>query len=152
MFDAGTLNGSISVPIDFLRLVWQVNHRLAIVSQRSRGAGEATERQRLLLGIIKTTGPLSPSQLASVLHLHPSTVTGLLRGLEKQQLIRIVVDRLDSRRFSIRLTSRGREAARQGESDIELAVRRTLCSVSALTRGRAVELLKQVAEGLASGP
>jgi DNA-binding MarR family transcriptional regulator len=69
---------------------------------------------------------LSATQLANLLHIHPSTLTGVLRRLERQGLIRRRPDPRDRRRSLFGLTDGGRLVDSQMDGTVEAAVHATL--------------------------
>ena len=67
---------------------------------------------RLLVLIVMNRTPLealNPSFLAEKLSVTRATMTGLLDGLENENLIERVVDTLDRRRIGVRLTPEGKQ-------------------------------------------
>src|SRR5262245_43976983 len=71
------LDGSL----DFMRLLWSVEHRLQSSSKRMASSLGITGPQRLVLRIVGQFPGLSAKELARIVHLHPSTITGILQRL-----------------------------------------------------------------------
>src|SRR4029079_14354806 len=67
-----------------------------------------TGPQRLVLRVVGLLPGLSPGDLAAIMHVHPSTLTGVLPRLTSQQLLSRVDDPRDRRRAILRLTRGGR--------------------------------------------
>jgi DNA-binding MarR family transcriptional regulator len=66
-----------------------------------------TGPQRLVLRIIGHHGRISPGGLAEVMHIHPSSLTGMLRRLQDAELVRRESDPFDRRRALLELTRKG---------------------------------------------
>jgi DNA-binding MarR family transcriptional regulator len=94
--------------LEFMRIIWQVDHALQRTSKRMDAALGVTGPQRLVIRIAGRVPGLSAGQLAKLLHLHPSTLTGIVQRLEQRGLIRRRVDPHDARRTLLSLTERGR--------------------------------------------
>src|SRR4051794_13052530 len=84
--------------LDFLRLLWSVEHGLQRMSKRMEGELGITGPQRLVLRVIGQFPDLSAGELAHIVRLHPSTITGILQRLAKRGLIERKRDPGDSRR------------------------------------------------------
>ena len=81
------------------------NDAMSIRMRRTLGV---TGPQRLVLRLVGHYGQTTPGDLAGLLHVHPSSLTGVLRRLEHAKLIRRVADPGDRRRALLTLTERGR--------------------------------------------
>ena len=60
--------------LDFMRLMWAINHGLDRASRGMQAKFGVTGPQRLVLRIVGTFPGLSAGDLARTLHVHPSTV------------------------------------------------------------------------------
>jgi len=109
-----------------MRLLWAINHGYASVSKRMARTIGVTGPQRLVIRMIGRFPGLSAGDLAEVLHSHPSTLTGVLRRLERRRLILRGIDPRDARRTRFRLTAGGRRVDRGKVATIEAAMRRAL--------------------------
>src|SRR3954447_18118515 len=89
--------------LDFMRLLWSVEHGLQRMSKRMEGELGITGPQRLVLRVIGQFPELSAGELAHIVQLHPSTITGILQRLAKRGLIERKRDPADSRRARLRL-------------------------------------------------
>jgi len=116
--------------IDFLRLIWAVDHALQRRSKAMRAALGITGPQRLVLRLVGRFPSVHARQLADVLHLHPSSLAVLLKRLEARGRIRRRPDQRDRRRWLLGLTRRGRALNRSAPGTIEAAVQRTLHATS----------------------
>lgn len=114
--------------LTFMRLMWSVDHALHKVSKRMASSIGLTGPQRLAIRIIGRSPGMAPSQLAALMHLDPSTVTGIVRRLEASRMIVRQADPADARRARLTLTARGRDVDRRSAGTIEAAVRRALAS------------------------
>ncbi|MBI4478384.1 MAG: MarR family transcriptional regulator [Acidobacteria bacterium] len=134
----------------FMQLLWAVVHGLEKASKRMAGDIGVTGPQRLALRVVGLFPGVSAGDLAAVLHLHPSTLTGVLQRLAAQRLLGRVDDPGDRRRSVLRLTARGAQvnAARRGT--VELAVAEALESVSARDRTATRRVLERLARQLES--
>jgi DNA-binding MarR family transcriptional regulator len=112
--------------LEFLRLMWAVDHELHRVSKRMIGRLGLTAPQRLAVRFVGREPGLTPGRLAELLHLDPGTVTGIVKRLESAQLLTRVRSDGDTRRMHLRLTSKGQTLNRRRKGTVEAAVRRTL--------------------------
>jgi MarR family transcriptional regulator, organic hydroperoxide resistance regulator len=116
--------------LSFLQLLWAIAHGLASISKRMRATVGVTGPQRLVIRLIGRYGKAAPGDLADVLHVHPSSLTGVLKRLEKAQLIKRATDPTDGRRAILTLTPRGQALNDQALGTVESSVRRTLRGVA----------------------
>lgn len=116
--------------IDLLRLIWAVDHGLQHRSKSMAAALGITGPQRLVIRIIGRFPGIHAKQLADILHLHPSSLTPLVKRLERRGLIRRQTDQRDRRRWLLGLTRRGQVLNRDTPGTIEEAVQRTLHSTT----------------------
>ena len=112
--------------IDFLRLIWAVDHALQRRSKSMAATLGLTGPQRLVIRIIGRFPSILAKQLADILHLHPSSLTALLKQLERRGLVRRWPDARDRRRWLLGLTRQGQALNRATPGTIEAAVQRTL--------------------------
>jgi DNA-binding MarR family transcriptional regulator len=82
--------------------------------------------QRLSLLLIGRNPGILASELASVLHLHRGTLSGVVRRLEAAGYVERTVDARDARRAGLTLTASGRSVNRRRAGTFEDAVRRVL--------------------------
>jgi MarR family transcriptional regulator, organic hydroperoxide resistance regulator len=136
--------GSTELPvgdaIDFLRLIWAVDHALQRRSKSMVVSLGVTGPQRLVLRIIGRFPSIHARQLADILHLHPSSLTAVLKRLERRGLVRRWPDERDRRRGLLGLTRKGQALNRNTPGTIEAAVQRLLRTTTKhdLTATRAV--------------
>ena len=134
--------------LEFMRLVWAVDHGLQSTSKRMESTLGLTGPQRLVVRLVGRFPGIAAGRLAQLLHVHPSTLTGVLKRLEKRGLIERKSDPLDARRALFQLTSAGRSLDVPASGTVEAAVSRVLGRMS---RSRIVgtqEVLTALAEEL----
>lgn len=116
--------------LDFLRLMWAADHALQAASKRMRTSLGVTGPQRLVIRIVSRFPGLPAGQIARLLHVHPSTLTGILKRLERQGLVRRRPDPRDGRRSFVGVTEKGRRLAAAGAGTVEAAVEQVLAAMS----------------------
>src|SRR4029453_6159644 len=129
--------------LEFLRLMWAVDHELHRVSKRMIGRLGLTAPQRLAVRFVGREPGLAPGRLAELLHLDPGTVTGIVKRLETSGLVTRVRSGGDTRRMHLTLTSKGRTLNRRRKGTVEAAVRRTLDGMPAADLGSASRVLQR---------
>ncbi len=135
--------------LGFMRLLWSVAHGLESASKQMQAQVGVTGPQRLVIRIIGHYGRVSPGDLAHVLRLHPSSLTGVLRRLEQAGFIARDADPEDRRRARLRLTKSGQRLDAQRAGTIEAAVRAALSSLPDGMVRAAEDVLRQIASELA---
>jgi DNA-binding MarR family transcriptional regulator len=134
--------------LDFMRVMWNVHHALQQTSKRMQRTIGVTGPQRLVIRIVGRFPGISSGHLSELLHVHPSTLTGVVKRLERQKLLRRRVDERDRRRLLLSLTDKGRSLDVSAAGTVEAAVQRALTQVSAKQLGAAREVLREVTEAL----
>jgi len=135
--------------LDFLRLLWAIEHRLQRMSKRMEASLGVTGPQRLVLRIVGRFPGLSAGDLAHIVELHPSTITGILQRLEGRGLLLRERDPEDNRRVRLRLKARARTFTRASQGGtVERAVTRALGRTPARHVRAAREVLSAVAVAL----
>src|SRR5438034_2717248 len=89
--------------LDFMRLLWAIEHGLQRLSKRMEGELGITGPQRLVLRVVGQFPGLSAGELAHIVRLHPSTITGILQRLVARGLLERQRDPADTRRVRLRL-------------------------------------------------
>lgn len=105
--------GSLGPVLDFMRTLWLVDHGLFTATLEQRRRLGITGPQRLVLRVVARNPGISPGALSAVLHLHPSTVTGLVKRLSRSGLLVRAPDARDARRAVLTLTPRGMALGRE---------------------------------------
>jgi DNA-binding MarR family transcriptional regulator len=112
--------------LDFMRLLWQVDHALQRRSKRMEATLGLTGPQRLVVRIVGRFPGIPAGHLARLLHVHPSTLTGVLKRLEGQRVLRKRMDPRDGRRVLLSLTEQGRTLDVAADGTVESAIERVL--------------------------
>ena len=86
-----------------MRLLWSIEHGLQRMSKRMENEIGITGPQRLVLRVVGQFPGLSASELAHIVRLHPSTITGILQRLVARGLLERQRDPSDTRRARLRL-------------------------------------------------
>jgi DNA-binding MarR family transcriptional regulator len=134
--------------LQFMQLLWAVAHGLERVSKRMSGEIGVTGPQRLVLRVAGLRPGLSAGDVASILHVHPSTLTGVVQRLVGQRLLVRHDDPRDRRRAVLRLTARGVRINAIGRGTVESAVAEALDRVSARDRAATRRVLERLASHL----
>jgi DNA-binding MarR family transcriptional regulator len=130
--------------LEFLRMVWQLEHALERASKRMEDAIGISGPQRFALKFVTVHPGITAGQLARALHLHPSTVTGILQRLETRRLLRRVPSSTDGRVTHLHATAAGaRLAEPSAQRSVERAVRTTLARCSDGKRRAAAAVLER---------
>jgi DNA-binding MarR family transcriptional regulator len=137
--------------LQFMRLMWSVDHGLHKVSKRMATDIGLTGPQRLAIRIIGRKPGMAAGELAALMHLDPSTVTGIIRRLEGGGMISRRADPADGRRARLTLTSRGRGIDRRSAGTIEAVVRRALGVMAPQQVAAASQVLATLAAHLLDG-
>lgn len=138
--------------LSFLQVLWALTHGLESRSKRMLATLGITGPQRLVLRIVGHHGRISAGELAEVLRIHPSSLTGMLQRLEQAELVRRDSDPLDGRRALFELTRRGVRLNGQRRGTIEAAVAATLALQPRERVEAAKTLLSAIATALAEAP
>jgi DNA-binding MarR family transcriptional regulator len=136
--------------LGFLQLLWDVTHELESISKRMRATVGVTGPQRLVLRLVAHYELPSPGILAEALRVHPSSLTGVLRRLERAGLIRRARDPADGRRAIVSLTTKGQHLNDRQGGTAESAVRRALKALGRSRTATAGLVLRKLADELAA--
>jgi DNA-binding MarR family transcriptional regulator len=134
--------------LEFLRLLWSIEHSLQRISKRMESSHGVTGPQRLVLRLLRAQPTLSARELATLVFLHPSTVTGILQRLEKKGLVARERDTADNRRVNLRVPARASRIVDRSEGTIEGAIQTALSKVSPAQVKHAQTALAQIARAL----
>jgi DNA-binding MarR family transcriptional regulator len=131
-----------------MQLLWAVAHGLERASKRMTAEIGVTGPQRLVLRVAGLFPGLSAGDLAAILHVHPSTLTGVLHRLVNQRLLVRLDDPDDRRRAILRLTARGGRINEVAHGTVEAAVAEALEGISARDRAATRRVLERLADHL----
>lgn len=116
--------------LDFMRLLWAVDHSLQSASKRMEAVYGVTGPQRLVVRIVGRFPGIAAGRVAEILHVHPSTLTGILKRLEARGILQRRSDPRDARRALFGLTAKGKKLDTLRTGAVEQAVRRVLANES----------------------
>lgn len=134
-----------------MRSLWALDHELLKASKAMRRRLGVTGPQRLVVRIVGRYPGISAGELASILHLHPSTLTGVLKRLGERGLLARRTDALDGRRALFTLAAGGRALERRKRGTIEGKVRGVLQALDERDIATAETVLRAVARSLHAG-
>lgn len=134
--------------LDFMKLLWRLDHALQTASKRMAASLGVTGPQRLVLRVVGRFPGITPGETAAILRLHPSTITLVVDGLERAGFVARSGDPADRRRTRLRATAAGKAVVRRAAGTVEGAMRRTLARVSVGEREAAARLLSGLAAEL----
>jgi DNA-binding MarR family transcriptional regulator len=136
--------------LDFLRLLWSIEHHLQSTSKRMEARLGITGPQRLVLRVVAEYPGISPKEVAHVVRLHPSTITGIIQRLTKKGLLLRARDPIDTRRVRLRIQPAGRRFTQRATGTVEHAVEHALKRVPAASVRAAREVLAAIGASLES--
>lgn len=136
--------------LDFMRLLWSVEHGLQRMSKRMESELGITGPQRLVLRVVGQFPGLSAGELAHIVRLHPSTITGILQRLVGRGFLERTRDPGDSRRIRLRLKRSAVSHTKSSSGTVEDVVTRALDHVGASNVRAARRVLTEVAKQLNS--
>ncbi len=134
-----------------MRLLWSIEHNLQATSKRMEGQLGITGPQRLVLKIVSQFPGVSAGDLARIVHLHPSTITGIVQRLVDKGLLQRRRDRADTRRVHLHARPQARRFMRRSAGPVEAAVARALRQVPDAHLRRARLVLRAIADALEAG-
>lgn len=116
--------------LEFLRALWAVNHELETASRRMRARLGVTGPERMVVRLVGRYPGISAGDLARILLVHPSTLTGLLKRLVARGLLTRRADAIDARRALFTLTPRGASIDVVRKGTVEAALTAALAALS----------------------
>jgi DNA-binding MarR family transcriptional regulator len=135
--------------LQFLQTIWQLEHALERGSKRMEDALGISGPQRFALRMIGGAPDISAGELAAQLHLHPSTVTGIVQRLVRRRLVRRSINAADGRVTHLRLTAAGARVNRPAaRGTIEQAARLALARCSGRDRAATATVLANFVDEL----
>jgi MarR family transcriptional regulator, organic hydroperoxide resistance regulator len=136
--------------LDFMRLLWSVEHGLQRLSKRMENEIGITGPQRLVLRVVGQYPDLSAKDLAHIVRLHPSTITGVLQRLVSRGLLERQRDPVDTRRIRLRLKPPAVRYTTRSRGTVESAVREALKRAGPANVRAASKVLTEVAARLSA--
>ncbi len=141
----------VSGALDFLRVLWVLDHGLYRASRKTYRELGVTAQQRFALSIIGRFPGITPGRLTEALGVHPSTVSGIVKRLERCKLVSRQSDPNDARRWKLLLTEAGRGVAEtELLGTVEAAVDSILTQLPPGKTAVAREVLSALAQTLGS--
>lgn len=138
--------------LEFMRVLWALDHAM---QERSKAMGArlgVTSLQRLTLRLIDEQPGISSSQIAELLHLDPSTLTGVLQRLERGGLLTRAKDKADGRRAKLQTTAQGHTTLGQHQNTVESVVRLALTAEKDKAIRKAIGVIQRLTAALAEAP
>ena len=133
----------------FMRVIWNIQHALQSRSKHMERTLGITGPQRLAVRVIGTLPGITPAELARVLHLDPSTISGVVQRLVAKRLLRRNRDDVDRRVVRLRLTPAGDRLNRPSKiGTIESAIRTMLGQLPEPKVRAAMDVLEQLSQTL----
>jgi MarR family transcriptional regulator, organic hydroperoxide resistance regulator len=117
---------ALGAALDFMRLLWATDHGLQRRSKRMEVELGVTGMQRVVIRLIGRFPSVTAGRLAELLHVHPSTLTGVLKRLVDRGFVHRERDSADARIAHFTLTGEGGKIDGTQAGTIEAAVRRAL--------------------------
>jgi DNA-binding MarR family transcriptional regulator len=137
--------------LEFMRLLWAVDHGLQSTSKRMEATLGLTGPQRLVIRLVGRFPGITAGRLAHIMHVHPSTLTGVLKRMEKRGVLERKADPLDGRKALFALTDAGRALDVPSAGTVESAVQRAITRMSRTRLVNAQDVLTAIAEELGAG-
>lgn len=139
---------SLDPVLDFMRLLWKIEHGLQATSKRMGARLGITGPQRLVLRVVTQFPGVSAGDVARILHLHPSTITGILQRLVDKRLLLREHDHDDTRRVRLRPRARAMDFTRRSGGTVEAAVATVLKRTPTTRMQHARAVLDAIADAL----
>jgi DNA-binding MarR family transcriptional regulator len=147
--EGGVQGTALGSTLDFLRLLWAVDHGLQRRSKRMEVELGVTGMQRVVIRLIGRFPDVTAGRLAELVHVHPSTLTGVLKRLVDRGFIQRERDRADARIAHFNLTAEGTGIDGSQAGTVEAAARRALARLEPAQVDAARVVLSAMAEELA---
>jgi MarR family transcriptional regulator, organic hydroperoxide resistance regulator len=136
--------------LSFMRLLWAVTQGVESTSKRMLAQIGVTGPQRMVIRIVGHFGPIHPAELAHILHVDPSSLSGVLARLENAGFLKRRRDPADGRRAFLTLSSAGKRLNAQREGTVEAAVERALARAGKARLSATEGVLKALADELSA--
>ncbi len=145
----------LGTALTFLRALWGVNHAMERFSRSMQKRHGVTGPERLFIRVVGRKPGITPAELADILQVHRSSITPLIKKLERRRLIVRKANPDDARSFHLELTPGGHRIDALREGTIEEAVRRSIASTQppdvATTSAMLVKLARRLTSALDRG-
>ena len=140
--------GSVEVPSDLVKEI--IHHIRRLIQAREMYTKElnkkyaVTAAQLNCIIALYDEGPLSPSQIAKIIMVKSSTVTGIIDRLEQKGFAERLRNSPDRRVVTIQLTSAGKKLAKKAPPPIQQKILDGLTSLSESEIKRIVKSLAMI--------
>ncbi len=138
--------------LTFLRALWGVNHAMERFSRSMQKRHGVTGPERLFIRVVGQKPGITPAELADVLQVHRSSITPLIKKLERRRLIVRSGNPDDARSFHLELTPGGRRIDALRDGTIEEVVRHSIASTApedvVITSAMLVNLARRLTSAL----
>lgn len=138
----------LGTALDFMRLLWAMDHGLQRRSKRMEAELGVTGLQRVIIRLIGRFPRATAGRLAELVHVHPSTLTGVLKRLVDRGYIARERDENDARVAHFTLLPEGERIDGTQAGTVEAAVRRALARLEPEKLDAARAVLSAVADEL----
>lgn len=141
---------SATTPFQLCSLIGRIRSELhtSIEAELARQGFKLGFTQYVALKKLGSEGPMTPGELARLLHHNPGALTRLLDKLEQQDFLRRVPDPADRRTLRIELTASGRNLWKRINACGERVAERALYRSTEKERAQLQSLLNRVLENL----
>lgn len=136
-------------PLELLGQLWATHHQLQCISRSMERHRGITGPQRIVVKFVANYPGITAGQIAELLQLNPSTLTGILKRLVAGALLERRRDPDDYRRAQFFLTQRGRDVDLDATGTAEAAVQRVFTRLEPGRARIATEILAEITEELA---
>ncbi len=117
---------TLGEPLEFMRLLWGLNHALEVTSARMSTDIGVTASQRMLIRVTGRFPKILAGQLAELLCVDAGTISTALARLEGRGLVKRERPQNDRRKVTVELTAAGRELDVPASNTVESAVLKLL--------------------------
>ena len=142
-------SATLGSTLDFMRLLWETDHGLQRRSKRMEVELGVTGMQRVVIRLIGRFPDVTAGRLAELLHVHPSTLTGVLKRVVERGFVERERDKVDARIAHFKLTAEGAKIDGVQAGTVEAAVRRALARLEPSQIDAARVVLSALASELA---
>jgi DNA-binding MarR family transcriptional regulator len=143
---------SLGATLEFMRLLWALDHVLHKRSKWMARSHGVTGPQRFALRIVGREPDVSAGRLAEVLKVHPSTLTGILQRLERRGFLVRHIDEGDRRKVRLELTPAGKAVTTSSSGSIEDLVASVLRKTPAAKLAATSAVLRTLVTSLEADP
>lgn len=138
--------------LEFMRVLWALDHAMQERSKAMATHLGVTSPQRLALRLIGDQPGITSGRIAELLHLDPSTLTGVLQRLETHGMLTRKKDKDDGRRARLQITAHGKTVLAQQVNTVESIVRSSLSAEKLKAVRKASGVIERVTAALHKAP